>query len=75
MLGFAVSLPAPDVPRQVTKEEIDGLFSPDGGWAVTVSWPGLFRTRGFDDVPALALCAERTTGPEWRPAAEAHEAP
>jgi SAM-dependent methyltransferase len=59
MLGFAISLPAPDVPREVTPEEIETRFSPGAGWQVKALRPGRFKTRGFDDVPALAVCVER----------------
>lgn len=71
MLGFAVSLPAPDVPREVTQEDIAALFSREAGWAVRISRPARFWTRGFDDIPAVALCAERSAGPEWRSRADA----
>lgn len=63
MLGFAVDLPAPDVPRQVTTEELEALFSREAGWTVRAMRPGRFRTRGFDDIPAIVLCAERITSP------------
>lgn len=45
MLGFAVSFPAPDVPREVTEAEIAALFSEDAGWAVRVARPGPFGAR------------------------------
>lgn len=31
----------------------------EAGWVVRAYRPGHFRTRGFDEIPALALCAER----------------
>lgn len=61
MLGFAVSLPAPDVPREVTAEEVRALFSEEQGWTVRALHTARFATAGFDDVPALALCAENNT--------------
>jgi SAM-dependent methyltransferase len=60
MLGFAIAIPAPDVPRQVTTEELGALFSEEAGWKVLDLRDAAFRTRGFDDIPSLALCAERT---------------
>jgi SAM-dependent methyltransferase len=60
MLGFAISLPAPDVPREVTPEEIETRFSPGAGWLLKALRAGRFETRGFDDVPSLAVCVERT---------------
>jgi len=59
MLGFAIAIPAPDVPRQVTAEELAHLFSPDTGWIVRALRPARFQTVGFADIPAVALCAER----------------
>lgn len=62
MLGFAVSLPAPDVPREVRKEEIHELFSESAGWTIQALSNAQFHTSGFDHIPALALCAERIDG-------------
>lgn len=59
MLGFAVSFPIPEAPRQVTAEEAARLFSAAEGWRVRAARPARFRTRGFEDVPALVFCAER----------------
>jgi SAM-dependent methyltransferase len=67
LLGFAVSFPAPDVPREVTESEITALFSEDAGWALRVLRPGRFVARGFDDIPALVVCAERVEGPTFQP--------
>jgi len=61
MLGFAIAIPAPDVPRQVTAEELNRQFSGEAGWAVRVLRPARFATVGFDDIPAIALCAERAS--------------
>ena len=60
MLGFGISIPAPDVPRVVTPEEIASRFSVDAGWSVLALHAATFRTNGFQDIPALALCAERS---------------
>lgn len=68
MLGFSISLPAPDVPREVTEQEIATLLSREAGWVVKVVRPARFRTSGFEDVPAIAVCAERIAGPDWRSA-------
>jgi ubiquinone/menaquinone biosynthesis C-methylase UbiE len=58
MLGFAIAIPASDVPRQITAEELGRLFSPEAGWTVRALKPARFQTNGFDDIPAVALCAE-----------------
>jgi hypothetical protein len=60
LLGFAISFPIPNSPRAVTAEEMAALFSTERGWSVRASRPARFRTHGFDDVPALAFCAERS---------------
>lgn len=65
MLGFNVALPAQDVPREVTSDEIEALFSREAGWSVRVMRPARFLTHGFDEIPAIAVCTERITGPAW----------
>jgi SAM-dependent methyltransferase len=59
LLGFAIAIPAPDVPRQITAEELEGLFSAEAGWNILELRPAGFRTRGYDTIPSLAMCAER----------------
>ena len=59
LLGFAISLPANDVPREVTTEEIDRLFNEQTGWVIRASRPARFLTIGLDEVPAIAVRAER----------------
>jgi SAM-dependent methyltransferase len=59
MLGFAVEIPSPDAPRQVTSAEIASVFSEDAGWVVRAARPARFVTNGFGDIPDLAVCAER----------------
>jgi uncharacterized protein YndB with AHSA1/START domain len=58
LLGFAVDLAAPDVPLEVTKEELEALFC-EPAWRVRALRAAHFHTVGFDRIPALALCAER----------------
>jgi SAM-dependent methyltransferase len=59
MLGFAITFPIPNSPRAVTPDEIAALFSKEGGWLVNAARAARFRTHGFDDVPAIAVCAQR----------------
>ena len=59
MLGFAIEIPSPDAPRQVTEAEISTVFSAEEGWAIRVARPARFATVGFGDIPALAVCLER----------------
>jgi ubiquinone/menaquinone biosynthesis C-methylase UbiE len=61
MLGFAISIPAPDVPNEVTVEELRRLFSQETGWTIRMLRQARFQTSGFDDIPAVALCAERSS--------------
>ena len=49
-----------DTAPELTAEEMAELFSEESGWLARASRSARFRTRGFDDVPALAFCAERT---------------
>lgn len=62
MLGFAVALPSPDVPRQVTEDELRSRFAPEHGWTIRALRPAGFATQGFDTIPAVLLCAERSGG-------------
>jgi SAM-dependent methyltransferase len=59
MLGFAVSFPVPDAPREVTRAELEALFVAERGWSLRVLRSARFVTNGFDDVPAVLMCAER----------------
>jgi cyclopropane fatty-acyl-phospholipid synthase-like methyltransferase len=60
MLGFAVAIPAPDVPRQVTVEEVERRFASERGWSLRAVRAAGFVATGFPDIPALAVCAERS---------------
>jgi SAM-dependent methyltransferase len=59
MLGFAIEIPSPESPRQVTDAEIASVFSERAGWMVRAARPARFVTIGFGDIPALAVCVER----------------
>ena len=60
MLGFAIDIPSPEAPRQVRAAEIGELFPEANGWTTRACRPARFVTRGFGDIPALAVCVERT---------------
>ena len=60
LLGFAVAIPSPDAPRQVTEAEIERLFSREAGWLTHSLRTARFLTHGFGEIPALAACVERT---------------
>ena len=67
ILAFAVELPSPDVPRQVTEEELRHIFSLDEGWALLHISSATFVSR-VGDVPAIRACFERRrfTPSGWR---------
>ena len=62
VLGFGIVIPYPEAPKQITSEEIRALFSREAGWEIKALRPASFHTVGFDEIPALALCAERLAG-------------
>jgi SAM-dependent methyltransferase len=61
LLGFAFDSPVPNAPRQVREDELKRLFALEHGWRVLALRPARFlirSTRG-NQVPAVAMCAER----------------
>lgn len=56
---FAVEFPVPNVPRQVTAEEIQGFFTQDKGWRIVDLQSVEFLTRIGPPVPAICACIER----------------
>jgi SAM-dependent methyltransferase len=58
---FAVEFPVPNVPRQVTAEEIQGFFTQDNGWRIVDLQSVEFLTRIGPPVPAICACIERLT--------------
>jgi len=59
LLAFAVDLPTPDVPREVTEAELRSHFSAADGWQVLVVRPAEFVSR-MGNIPAICGCFERT---------------
>ena len=59
MLGFAIEIPSADAPRRVAAEEITHIFTPEAGWSVLAARLARFVTKGFGDIPALAVCVQR----------------
>lgn len=55
---FAVEFPIPNVPRQVTEEEVRERFTPERGWRVLTVRSGEFLSR-IAPVPATLACIER----------------
>ena len=61
LLAFAVTFPAPNVPREVTADELRARFAPERGWAVRVCRGAEFHSR-LGAVPATCACVERVAG-------------
>ena len=58
---FAVTFPVPNVPRQVTEEEIRDLFTVERGWRVHVLREAEFLSQ-VAPVPAILACIEYVGG-------------
>jgi ubiquinone/menaquinone biosynthesis C-methylase UbiE len=59
LLGFAITFPMPNAPREVREEELRTLFSAEQRWRILMLRPAQFVTVG-GNVPAIAACMERT---------------
>lgn len=58
VLAFAVDLPAPDVPRGLTDDELLTFFAPERGWKMLALRQAEFVSR-VASTPAVAGCFER----------------
>jgi SAM-dependent methyltransferase len=56
---FAITFPIPNVPRQVTEEELRARFTPRRGWRILTIRAGEFLSR-VAPVPAVLACVEHT---------------
>lgn len=56
---FAIEFPVPNVPRQVTVDELQGLFTPEKGWHIREIQTVEFLSRVAPPVPATCACIER----------------
>lgn len=59
---FAIELPAPNLPRQITAGEIEARFTPDKGWRMIEIQSVEFLSRVAPPVPAICACIERLSG-------------
>jgi cyclopropane fatty-acyl-phospholipid synthase-like methyltransferase len=59
LLGFAITAPMPNAPKEVTADEVRLLFGQERGWRILALRPAQFLTK-LGNVPALAACIERT---------------
>jgi SAM-dependent methyltransferase len=56
---FAVEFPAPNLPRQVTADEIQLRFTAERGWKIREIQAVEFLSRVAPPVPAICACIER----------------
>lgn len=56
---FAIEFPVPNVPRQVTVDELQGRFTPEKGWRIKEIQTVEFLSRVAPPVPATCACIER----------------
>lgn len=56
---FAIEFPIPNMPRQVTAEELQARFTPERGWRIKEIQSVEFLSRVAPPVPAICACIER----------------
>ncbi len=56
---FAVELPIPNMPRQITADELQARFTADKGWRIKEIQATEFLSRVAPPVPATCACVER----------------
>jgi ubiquinone/menaquinone biosynthesis C-methylase UbiE len=59
LLAFAVEFPMPNLPRQVTAEELRARFTSEKGWNILDIRPAEFLSRVAPPLPAIGACIER----------------
>lgn len=58
---FAVEFPVPNMPRQISADEIQARFTIDRGWRIKEIQSVEFFSRVAPPVPAICACVERLT--------------
>ena len=58
---FAIELPAPNLPRQVTADELEARFMADKGWRIREIQSAEFLSRVAPPVPAICACIQRVS--------------
>ena len=56
---FAVDFPVPNMPRQISADEIQARFTVDKGWKIKEFQSVEFLSRVAPPVPAICVCVER----------------
>jgi len=59
LLAFAVEFPMPNLPRQVTAEELRARFTSEKGWHILDLRSAEFLSRVAPPLPAISACVER----------------
>jgi SAM-dependent methyltransferase len=59
LLAFAVEFPMPNLPRQVTADELRARFTLEKGWNIQDIRPAEFLSRVAPPLPAISACIER----------------
>ena len=57
--AFSVDFPIPNMPRQITAEEVRARFSVESGWRIKELQAAEFLSRVAPPVPAICACVER----------------
>lgn len=57
--AFAIEFPVPNVPRQITADELRTRFRSDKGWLIRDIQPAEFLSRVAPPAPAICACIER----------------
>ena len=55
---FAIEIPAANMPRQITAEELQARFTPEKGWRIKEIQSVEFLSRVAPPVPAICACIE-----------------
>jgi SAM-dependent methyltransferase len=56
---FSVEFPIPNMPRQISADELQAFFTQDKGWRIKEIQPTEFLSRVAPPVPAVCACMER----------------
>ena len=57
--AFAIEFPVPNVPRQITADELRARFTSEDGWIIKSIQSTEFLSRVAPPVPAICACIER----------------
>ena len=59
LLAFDIEFSMPNLPRQISKEEVQARFTPEKGWNIHDLRSAEFHSRVAPPVPAIRACIER----------------